>query len=122
MQARDFTVLTFQTILFPFSQSQLSKSGFFLLLAKCSFLSCHPIPRSSEPIKYILSTKPSLPLLQFLLANKQKTLKTNFGFHLLSLSLIGCCHIISSHCWQTRKSCSLFCCSLKWRQDHLITS
>ena len=64
-----------------FSFSQLSKSGLLLLLVKCSFLSCHPIPRSSNSIKYILSTKPSLLLTHFFAKlTKNKTCK---GFFLV---------------------------------------
>ena len=67
MQACDFTIFTFQTILTMY---------FFLikcvlLLSKCPFfLSCHPIPRSGDSIKYFLSTKPSF-LLLYIFFDKQ---------------------------------------------------
>ena len=51
MQACDFTILTFQTICRKFISS---KSG-FLLLANCSFLSCHPMPRSVRRVHQIYS-------------------------------------------------------------------
>ena len=126
MQECDFTVLTFQTMqIFLFSivkiRSSSSLGKMFLFV-----LSSDPKVKQLHQIYSLHKTEfTSHPVFCQTNKNMKRFFSSsNFGSPLLSLNLIGCGHIISSHCRQTTKSCSFFCSSLNgdrifWSQPHI---